>query len=271
MERIIAKIDNDFNPDNSDWIPRVAAWAIDAMAILNVMRTQTNTKTYTVTDRIAYDKCGFGDNIIKVYDSNGCEVKEAGERCSACIPSTGEGEDTDTDDTTDVTEISNTMGIDDSQGKSIDTIITTQVGYDNAVHTHKVQTIKYGNSNFERNYVKVGNDKIELNFDTKCIKVVSKGIKTEVSDTFGCEVPVIPNNGLLIECIAAWCMYKMLCRGYTHPVFNLTSPSPAINPFIFWTTNKDNAKDSVTIDEQGDIDTKIWRSGFYIDTFDPRR
>ena len=31
VERIIAKIDNDFNPDGSDWIPRVIAWTIDAM------------------------------------------------------------------------------------------------------------------------------------------------------------------------------------------------------------------------------------------------
>ena len=36
IERIIAKIDNDFNPDNSDWIPRIGAWCIDAMSMLNV-------------------------------------------------------------------------------------------------------------------------------------------------------------------------------------------------------------------------------------------
>ena len=37
LERLIAKIDNDFNPDNSDWIPRVGAWAIDAMSQINVL------------------------------------------------------------------------------------------------------------------------------------------------------------------------------------------------------------------------------------------
>ena len=34
LQRIIAKVDNDFNIDQSDWIPRVAAWTIDAMSIL---------------------------------------------------------------------------------------------------------------------------------------------------------------------------------------------------------------------------------------------
>lgn len=40
IERIIAKIDNDFNPDNSDWIPRVAAWCIDAMSQIDVLPTE---------------------------------------------------------------------------------------------------------------------------------------------------------------------------------------------------------------------------------------
>ena len=38
IEHIIAKLDNDFNPDNSDWIPRVPAWCVDAMNELKVLR-----------------------------------------------------------------------------------------------------------------------------------------------------------------------------------------------------------------------------------------
>lgn len=34
-----SKIDNDFNPDNSDWIARVPAWCFDAMSQLKVLRT----------------------------------------------------------------------------------------------------------------------------------------------------------------------------------------------------------------------------------------
>ena len=32
LQRLIGKIDNDFNIDNSDWIPRVGAWVIDALS-----------------------------------------------------------------------------------------------------------------------------------------------------------------------------------------------------------------------------------------------
>ena len=28
IEHIIGKLDNDFNPDGSDWIPRVPAWCV---------------------------------------------------------------------------------------------------------------------------------------------------------------------------------------------------------------------------------------------------
>ena len=45
VERIIAKIDNDFNPDTSDWIPRVAAWSIDAMSQLKVLSTERKKRT----------------------------------------------------------------------------------------------------------------------------------------------------------------------------------------------------------------------------------
>lgn len=59
LERIIAKIENDFNPDNSDWIPRVAAWTIDAMAQLKVFNTIKKQRTLSVNERIAISPCLF--------------------------------------------------------------------------------------------------------------------------------------------------------------------------------------------------------------------
>lgn len=32
MKRIVGKVDNDFNLSESDWIPRAAAWIIDALS-----------------------------------------------------------------------------------------------------------------------------------------------------------------------------------------------------------------------------------------------
>ena len=88
IEHLIAKIDNDFNPDNSDWIPRVGAWAIDAMSQLDVLRTKRMKKKVTVKDRIAYSECEISNQDVKVYDKNGCEIKEAGSDgcCDSSLP-----------------------------------------------------------------------------------------------------------------------------------------------------------------------------------------
>ena len=63
VEHIIAKIDNDFNPDNSDWIPRVAAWCTDAMNQLKVLNKVDKAISYKVVNRIAKSPCCF-DNIV---------------------------------------------------------------------------------------------------------------------------------------------------------------------------------------------------------------
>ena len=51
IDRIIAKIDNDFNPDNSDWIPRVGAWVIDAMSQIDALKTIKKRRKLNVKER----------------------------------------------------------------------------------------------------------------------------------------------------------------------------------------------------------------------------
>lgn len=77
IEHIIGKLDNDFNPDNSDWIPRVPAWCVDAMNELKVLRKVDKKMKLTVINKIAKSKCCLIDDGLKVYDSNGCEVPRA--------------------------------------------------------------------------------------------------------------------------------------------------------------------------------------------------
>lgn len=38
VEAIVARLDNDFNIDNSDYIPRVAAWCIDLMNQMKITK-----------------------------------------------------------------------------------------------------------------------------------------------------------------------------------------------------------------------------------------
>lgn len=272
VERIIAKIDNDFNPDNSDWIPRVGAWCIDAMSQLNVLRTKRKRRKLTVKDRIAYSDCPIDNANIKVYDSNGCEIKEANEaRCCSNSSSTGdfasETSDTITKFTPDTIDIVNT-----GQANSVNYVLA-ETENDKYPFRYNIHHYVLGDNNIqERNYVLVDCDKIEINFDADYIFIETEYIETVCSDLFNCELPVIPNNGLLIEAIVYYCIYKMLCRGYKHPVFNLNASQYGTNPYYIWTQLKEEAKRSVLInrfDSDEDI-SKLFRSNFYINTFNPR-
>ena len=249
IEHIIAKIDNDFNIDHSDWIPRVAAWVIEALSLLKCTKYETVT-----TKVIINDKIGILNNInldkITVCDKNGCKIESmedvVGYNKCCKIEST------------------NVIGRDEQIAIPID---PTQYP-EEYVTTSRLQTYKNNN----RYYVIVKPNKIELNFDTDYIYVKYKGIKTEVSELYGCELPVIPNNSLVIEAIAYYCMYKILCRGHKHPVLNLAASQYGTNPYYIWLQLKDQAHRSAIIDAQGEVidDGGLWRTSFFNFTFNPK-
>lgn len=274
IEHIIAKIDNDFNPDNSDWIPRVSVWCIEAMSQVDALRTVKSKKKLTVNDRIAYSECPINNVDIKVYDENGCEIKEASESTSSCGCSTTTEDDEDTSDTstssignTDIVNIVNT-------GKDQHILNFAETINDKYPYRYNVMHVSYtGGSSInssDRNYVVVDCNKIELNFDTDCIYVESDNIETNYSSKYGCDTPVIPNNAVLIEAIVYYCMYKMLCRGYKHPVMNLQASQYGTNPYYLWTQLKEEAKREMNSGNISDDVSALFRSNFFIETFDPR-
>ena len=268
IERIIAKIDNDFNPDNSDWIPRVGAWTIDVLSTLKVLRTETKRRKLLVTNNIAYSQCDLDIDDIKIYDNRECPISKATDFCNRInTSSTGDGTEIEN------LELSNTMSSTLNVDPAIvpDISITEQSNEPGISPRYNIIHNYYSDCN-DKNYVIIDNNKIELNFDTDYIYVESKEVVTYCSEVYGCDLPVIPNNGYLIELITSWCMYKMLCRGYKHIMLNLSSNSPAINPYIMYMELKDKAKTSLILDAQGNVmeDNGAWRNAFYDYTFNSR-
>ena len=312
IERIIAKVDNDFNPDNSDWIPRVSAWVYDALNQLKCLRKQYKCRRLEVHNRIAISPC-CPDDSVRVFDKYGCEIKMMNDaRCGAncdegrCGPNA-----------------SSTGGLNvgcgchnhhhefdpcvphphphfDECGFEIDIhnhhdychvaeshtreVVNTNIFPDKVLnwteHTgsydyrcmHKMHEVhlrdlqSYGRN---RNFVVSGNN-IELNFDTDYIVVAILQVETEYSEYYGTELPKIPDNGLLIEAITDYIMYRMLTRGYKHPVMNLTAASEALNPYVRWKDNLEKVKRSVILDAQLPTDDDLMRSAFYLFTFNPK-
>lgn len=267
IERIIAKIDNDFNPDNTDWIPRVAAWVTDALLQLDVNLTKRKRISLPIRNRIGISQYNLRNAII--YDKCGNRIPEATANASDCpcngSPSTGDLEQTTTASATDTSETICNEDANDAPNQ----MVSQQI----APNRYNIYEFELG-CDKQRNYVLIDDTKIELNFDTDCIQLEYDFIETQESELYGCELPMIPNDGVLIEALTYFCMYKMLTRGYKHPVMNLAASQYGTNPYYIWLQMKEQAKRSIinrNFDRDMDDNSRMFRSALYIDTFDPKR
>ena len=267
IERIIAKIDNDFNPDNTDWIPRVAAWVTDALLQLDVNLTKRKRISLPIRNRIGISQYNLRNAII--YDKCGNRISEATANASDCpcngSPSTGDLEQTTTASATDTSETICNEDANDAPNQ----MVSQQI----APNRYNIYEFELG-CDKQRNYVLIDDTKIELNFDTDCIQLEYDFIETQESELYGCELPMIPNDGVLIEALTYFCMYKMLTRGYKHPVMNLAASQYGTNPYYIWLQMKEQAKRSIinrNFDRDMGDSSRMFRSALYIDTFDPKR
>lgn len=236
--RLVGKIDNDFNISESDWIPRVAAWTIDALSQMKVLPMERKKRQLEVKNRTAYFPCKINGTELKVFDAFGCEIPSVSEIKSCCGKVIQQSPD---------------------QMAVIDTTNTTGRNYMKIVD---IPPRKEG-----RNYV-LDCNKIDLNFDTDFIFVESYEVATYYDDYYDCECPYIYDNGTLLEALAWYCLFKYLSRGSKHPVYDLKSQNPAINPFMQWMSLKSKAAASVKVDIAKD--KHGWNNFFYNSTFLPR-
>lgn len=238
LQRLIGKIDNDFNLSESDWIPRVAAWTIDALSQMKVLPMERKRRTLEVSNRIAQFPCTLNAEEIRVFDSNGIEIP-AYDREKDCSCNNG---------------ISHSTGV--------------QIGITNNAARNGWETVTVVNvaGTSGRNFVLYGNN-IELNFDADTITVETFEVATYHDDYYDCECPYIYDDGLLLEALAWYCLFKYLSRGSKHTVYDLKSPSPVTNPFTQWNTLRPKASASVKgklVKDEG------WNNFFYNSTFLPR-
>lgn len=245
LQRLIGKIDNDFNIDNSDWIPRVGAWVTDALSQMQCLPMERKRRELEVVDRIAQFPCTINAKDIVVKTKEGCEIVDANDFQEGC----GCG----------------TKGSNSSTGRFIGVTINDK---DNYVSNTVVAKVIGPASNM--NYVLTDNNQIELNFDIDCIIVETYEVATYFDEYFNCEVPYIYDNGLLLEALAWYCLFKMLSRGYKHQVYSLASGQPYLNPFQQWLSFKPKATASVKIDLRKNGKINGWNNFFYNSTFRPR-
>ena len=238
LQRLIAKIDNDFNISESDWIPRVAAWTIDALSQMQVLPMERKRRKLEVSNRIAQFPCTINAKELRVFDKNGCEIPELNSNNSCGCNSSRKS-------------IPQEIAIIDDTNKT-------------GINFMQVGRVVSSNS---YNFVLDGNN-IELNFDTDEIEVETYETATYFDDYYQCDVPYIYDDGLLLEALAWYVMFKYLSRGSKHTVYSLTTNNQYLNPFVQWQLLKPKATASVKIALKKD--NEGWNNFFYNSTFLPR-
>lgn len=239
LGRLVGKIDNDFNIHESDWIPRVAAWTIDALSQLRVLPMEKKKRTLEVVNRIAQYPCKLNAKELKVYTENGCEIPELTDAKTGCGCSGR------------ANVASSEIGVFDSNNED-------------GINAIQVATVRNAG---DRNFV-LDCDKIELNFDADNIIVESYEVATYYDEYYDCECPYIYDNGLLLEALAWYCLFKYLSRGSQHPVYSLKTNNALLNPFAQWNSIKYKAANSVKKDLANAGEG--WNNFFYNSTFLPR-
>lgn len=244
MQRLVGKIDNDFNISESDWIPRVAAWTIDALSQLDVLPMVKKKRRLEVNERIAQYPCEINGKYIRVFDKNNIEIpaleyiEEKGCRRDPRRESSGD------DENIAITNVSNTTRFNNPQVARI---------------------IK---PNTKRNFV-LNCNQIDLNFDTDYIFVETYEVATYYDEYYDCECPYIYDNGILLEALSWYVLFKYLSRGSKHPVYSLTAPNDVLNPFRQWNNLKYKASTAVKIQISKDFNG--WNNFLYNSTFLPRK
>lgn len=240
LQRLVGKIDNDFNIDESDWIPRVAAWVIDALAQMKVLPMERKRRKLEVSERIAQFPCEINGKELKVFDGNGVEIPNLDEtdRCG-CSGSRSKYADSE-------------IGVFDSTNKS---------------GINAVQVARICNGSNGRNFV-LDCNQIQLNFDTDEIEVETFEVATYHDDYYDCECPYIYDDGLLLEALAWYCMFKYLSRGSTHAVYSLKAQNPLLNPLYQW--NYYRPKAAASVKSALNSSKEGWNNFFYNSTFLPR-
>ena len=233
LQRLIGKIDNDFNISESDWIPRVAAWVIDALSQLKIAPMERKRRKLEVSNKIAQFPCELNATELKVFDERGCEIPNLSQHDSCGCSNTPQE--------IAVLDPTNKTGVNFME---VATIVDTR----------------------NKNYVLNGNQ-IELNFNANYVYAETYEIATYYDEYYECDVPYIYDNGLLLEALAWYCLFKYLSRGSKHQVYSLTSPNPVLNPWTQWNNIKYKAANSARKDIYTD---KGWSNFFYNSTFNPR-
>ena len=113
-----------------------------------------------------------------------------------------------------------------------------------------------------------GGDTYELNKrgyiisskETGTMRIHYKKLPTVFDDELKHEVPLIPDDEKVLFACELYVLYRILVRGYKHPVFNLANNNPELNPAKQWRIWASKASNSIASlnKDQRDLHKDLW-------------
>lgn len=256
IERILARIENDFSPDDSDWIASCAAWCVDALDDIEGCYNIYRERKLKVRNRIAQYHCSIDKESLTVLDSNRCVINEINyleDRCN-CGPKRVN------------TCLDQNRYIQKYNEDAMDASEYFSMSVPSKCYNKRTIVYKIDGA-VNRNYVITKCNQIELNFDTDYIYVIHPEIYTYYSEQYDEELPMIPDIGVVKTYLTNYCIARMLAKGRKHPVMELSSRSQYTNPALQADMLKEQARVKIIHFNQDLSKTALLRDFFYNFTF----
>ena len=99
-------------------------------------------------------------------------------------------------------------------------------------------------------YQKLGNGWISTSFseaNAEDFIIYYKHLAVEYDDQSKVYFPIIPNSEPLLDAIDYFLLMRILQRGHSHPIYNIGSTNPVINPMLIWQSKIKQARCGITV------------------------
>lgn len=203
---VIHRIIEDYDVHSMDFMTRIPTWICEALADLNIQQHLINV-----------------GKVID-FDEYRCEIPEGCENIRL-VTINGKRVDFTT----------NPAPFEHDDGNYIPFVVSFPIGVnltENVVFDF-IQTISGSLYTYS-----INGSHLHLNVRKGTLGILFHGLPMTLDEILKINVPLIPNNDVLIDALKNFVMMRILQRNYRHPVLNLRDNNPYTNPALAY----DNAK-----------------------------
>ena len=255
-DSILSRLDNDFNVNSGDWIPRVPQWLYQCLSDLNIylslipkahVSIVSNYSTNIPDDLQLMTAIEYNGSRLTRIGSYSYKPQSTSSNSSAYIK---------TNVGITLTGTLENVTLDDSLSD-----IEVQLSKIRVYDASSVIDLP-GNS---ETYRLIPNGTIETSFEEGLIVFHYYSFPSAYNERLNSLCPLIPDNNA-VEDAATWYIFQsILQRGHKHPVFTLGNPNWKLDPFERYRKARLNAKNkSNKLDkDQARIVDAMWQSHLY--------